>query len=101
MRQRYIPSNPEHDKLVKLRWSSVSRLLKLALPYRLHLTIAAVLTLLTSAVKLSVPVFGRIGVDRVVSSKSVSSVDTLALIVMGLFVLGATINFAQSLLIAY
>lgn len=101
MPPRNIPTNPEHDKLVKLTMSSVRRLLALAKPYRRQLIVAAFIMLLTSAVNLAMPVFGRAGLDRVVKTGSASALDHYAFIILGLVVIAASLIFTQSMLVAF
>ncbi len=96
-----MPSNPEHDKLVKLTWPSVRRLIALALPYKLQLGAASVIMLLTSAVNLSLPVFGKTAVDQVLKSGNVATLDRAALIIIALVILASGLSFSQFVLIAY
>ncbi len=93
-------SNPEHDKLTKLKWDSVSRLLKLAIPYRGILALAGVLVLFSTAVNLSLPLFARTALDRVLSQRSLDALDRLALAIIGLILLSAVFSFTQAVLIA-
>lgn len=101
MRQTHYPTNPEHDKLVKLSWPAVIRLLKLALPYKVHLAIGGTLMLFSSAVNLSLPLVARTALNRVIETKSASSLDRLAGLIFVLIAVSAALNFTQYLLIAF
>lgn len=100
MRQRYIPSNPEHDKLVKLTWDSVRRLLKLAAPYKAQIGLATALMLLSSLTNLSLPLIMRFAVDRVSASQSVSDLNRYAILIIGIILVGAFFGYVQYVLIA-
>jgi len=100
MRQTYIPSNPEHDKLKKLTWDSVFRLLKLAWPYRAAIAVAIVLMLLSSVATLSLPLLLRFVVDRVTKTQSIADLDRFALLIFGIIFLAAIFGFVQSVLIS-
>ena len=50
MRQQNYPSNPAFDRLAKLTWRSVVRLLGLAAPYKLPLIIGGILFWVLGAV---------------------------------------------------
>jgi ATP-binding cassette, subfamily B, bacterial MsbA len=100
MRQRYIPTNPEHDKLVKLSWASVRRLLLLAVPYKKQLIVAMFLMLIASGANLSVPLMIRFVVDKVTATKSFTDLNTYALIVIGIMAFSAVLGFVQYCLIS-
>ncbi|HTQ10603.1 MAG TPA: ABC transporter ATP-binding protein [Fimbriimonadaceae bacterium] len=100
MRQSYIPSNPEHDKLKKLTWDSVFRLLKLAWPYRAAIALAIVLMLLSSLATLTLPLMLRFAVDQVSKSQSAADLNRFALIIFSIILLAAVFGFIQSVLIS-
>ncbi|HVT13281.1 MAG TPA: ABC transporter ATP-binding protein [Fimbriimonadaceae bacterium] len=100
MRQRYTPSNPEHDKLHKLTWSSVKRLLKMAAPYKFQLALGTVLMLGSALANLSLPLVMRYAVDQVSKSLSVAELNRYALMVVGIVLLSAVFGFFQYVLIA-
>src|ERR1044072_6212855 len=100
MRQRYLPSNREHDKLVKLTWSSVTRLLGFAKPYRFQLTFAMILMLLASGANLSLPLVMRHAIDDVGRTRSVGDLNRYALMVIGIILFSAMLGFLQYILIA-
>jgi len=92
---------PTSDKLPKLTWPSITRLLSLALPYKWFLIGAGVLALLSSSANLALPLIARVALDRVLQTKSIHSLDLLAAAVVGLLVLSGAINFSQFYLLAY
>src|SRR5579862_4221478 len=100
MRQRYIPSNPEHDKLTKLTWASVRRLLAMALPYRSALALGTGLMLLSSLANLSLPLVMRFAVDKVSQTQSLSDLNRYALIVIGIILASASLGYCQYVLIS-
>lgn len=100
MRQQYGPAAHE-DRLAKLSWDSVSRLLKLAIPYKAVLIVGATLTLLSSAATLAMPLASRGALDKLLSTKTPSDLDRLALIIVALIVIAAALGFVQRLLVAY
>jgi subfamily B ATP-binding cassette protein MsbA len=100
LRQQHIARTP-NETLPKLSWSAVSRLLKLALPYKVHLGAAAVLMLLSSAVNLSLPLVARNALDGVLKSGSVQQLDLLALALIGLILVSGLFGFVQFYLVAY
>lgn len=93
-------SNPEHEKLVKLRWDSVARLLRLAVPYRRTLIFAAILMLFSTAVNLSLPLFARTALDHVLTVHSIADLDRMAMAIIGLVIVSAAFSFTQAVLIA-
>lgn len=97
---RYGRPLPTSDKLPKLTWPSITRLLRLTVPYRWYLAAAAVLALVSSAASLALPLVSKTALDRVLQTKSVHSLDMLALAIVGLFVLSGAVNFSQFYLLA-
>jgi subfamily B ATP-binding cassette protein MsbA len=100
MRQQYIPSNPEHDKLHKLTWDSVRRLLLMASPYKAALAAGMFLMLISSAANLSLPLVMRFAVDRVIKTRDVADLNHYAFIVIGIILFAAACGFVQYLLIS-
>lgn len=100
MRQQYVPSNPEHDKLVKLTWDSVRRLLAMALPYKVPLALGTLLMLLSSAANLSLPLVMRFAVDKVSKSLSIGDLNHFAVIIIGIIALSALFGYVQYVMIA-
>ncbi|MFI5385958.1 MAG: ABC transporter ATP-binding protein [Fimbriimonadales bacterium] len=100
MRQSYIPTNPEHDKLKKLTWESVFRLLKLAQPYRWFIAAAVVLMLASSAATLSLPLLLRFVVDQVTKTQSTADLNRFALLIFAILCGAAICGFIQSVLIS-
>ncbi len=100
MRQSYVPSNPEHDKLKKLTWESVLRLLRLAAPYRWSIGAAVLLMLASSSATLSLPLLLRFAVDRVTKSQQTSDLNRFALMIFGIITAAAVCGFIQSVLIS-
>jgi subfamily B ATP-binding cassette protein MsbA len=91
---------PTSDKLAKLTWPSITRLLRLTLPYRWYLASAAVLALISSAANLALPLVSRNTLDRVLQTKSIHTLDLMAAAIVGLFMLSGAVNFAQFYLLA-
>jgi subfamily B ATP-binding cassette protein MsbA len=85
----------------KLSVPALRRLLALALPYRRFLIGSALLMLCSSSISLSLPLFVRKAVNRVVATHQVQALDHLALMLVGLIVLGSLFSYAQFILIAY
>src|SRR5579862_2011030 len=100
MRQSYVPTNPEHDKLKKLTWDSVFRLLKLAIPYKVAIAFAMVLMLVSSFATLSMPLVLRFAIDRVTKTQSISDLNRFALIIFAIILVAALFGFIQSVLIS-
>ncbi len=97
---RYGRPLPTSDKLPKLTWHSIRRLLGLTRPYRWFLGAAAVLTLITSALNLALPLVARQALDNVLKSKDIHSLDMLAAAVVAIIVVSGGINFGQFYLLA-
>jgi len=90
----------DEDKLVKLSFAGVKRLFKLARPYRVQLVIAGLLTLVTSAVTLSLPLISQKGIDVVTKSHSLENLDSMVLKIVGLVLVSAMFGYAQYMLAA-
>ena len=67
----------DEDKLVKLSVNGISRLFQLAAPYKLQLIVAGLLTLVSSAVTLSLPLITQRGIDVVSKSHSLNNLDSM------------------------
>src|SRR5579871_2056911 len=100
MRQRYIPSNPEHDKLRKLTWESVRRLLAMSAPYKSSLALATVFSLISSLANLSLPLLMRQAIDRVSQTRLNSDLNHYGFLIVGIIVFAACFGFVQSILIS-
>ncbi|MEA2554612.1 MAG: ATP-binding cassette, subfamily bacterial MsbA [Fimbriimonadaceae bacterium] len=98
---RYSRPLPTSDKLPKLTWPSITRLLGLAGPYKWHLIGAAVLAVVSSTVSLAMPLVAKQALDRVLQTRSVHSLDMVAAAIVGLILLAGAINFSQFYLLAY
>jgi len=81
--------------------SAVKRLFALAQPYRRLLTGAGVLTLVSTAVSLALPLVVRSAVNRVAQTRQVHALDQLALSMIGLIVLSSLLRYTQFVLVAY
>ena len=75
---RYGRPLPTSDKLPKLTWPSIARLLRLALPYRWFLATAAILTLTPSGRNLAPPPVAKSALDQVLKTHSIHSLDLMA-----------------------
>ncbi len=100
MRQRYVPTNPEHDRLVKLTWSSVNRLLMLAAPYKAQLAVGTALMLTSSFANLSLPLVMRLAVDTVSKTGSLPQLNRYGLIIVAIMMFSALLGFMQYVLIS-
>jgi subfamily B ATP-binding cassette protein MsbA len=91
----------EPNPYAKLSLSALRRLLALAKPYRLLLSVAAVLMLISTAISLSMPLLAGKALDRVLATKRAGALDQFALLLVGLIVAGALVNYLEYLLVAY
>lgn len=98
---RHSQPLPTSDKLPKLTWPSITRLLTLAMPYKWYLLSAGFLALLSSTANLALPLIAREALDRVLQTRAIHSLDLLAAAVVGLLVLSGAINFSQFYLLAF
>lgn len=101
MNDETIPSPPEHEKLTTPTWTSIKRLLALALPYWRFLALGALLTLVSTAFSLSLPWIIKQGFDEVIASKSIANLDRYAILVVIVILAASAISFGQFVLIAY
>ncbi len=92
---------PPEETYAKLSVSAVRRIYALALPYRVLLLLAGVLTLFSTGISLSLPVVARSALDRTLHSHRVADLDLLALTLVGMVILGSALGYAQYLLVAY
>lgn len=99
MRNR--PSTTEQDRLVKPTWASIRRLVGLAAPYWPILALGGFLTLISTAVSLSLPWIIKRGFDETIASRSLANLDRYALIVVGVILVSSAISYGQFILIAY
>ncbi len=91
----------DEDKLVKLSVNGISRLFKLAAPYRARLLLAGTLTLVTSAITLSLPLLTQHGIDVVTKTHSLSSLNSMVLEIVGLVLLSSVFGYTQYMIAAY
>ncbi len=101
MNDETIPSPPEHEKLTTPTWTSIKRLLALALPYWRFLALGGLLTLISTAFSLSLPWIIKQGFDEVIDSKSIANLDRYAILVVIVILAASAISFGQFVLIAY
>lgn len=101
MRQSQYSAHMAEDRLAKLSWPAIFRLLKLAIPYKTALIVGAVLTLISSAFTLSLTLVSRWALDKVISTRRIEDLNRMALIIVGLIVASAVIRFIQSILVMY
>lgn len=81
--------------------SALRRLLRLALPHRGRLLLAGALMLVSTGISLSLPLVARGALDRVLQTHDVATLDRLALLLVGLVVVGSVFGYAQYLVVAY
>jgi subfamily B ATP-binding cassette protein MsbA len=84
----------------KISVSALRRLLRLALPHRASLLFAGVLMLVSTGISLSLPLAARGALDRVLKTHDLATLDHLALLLVGLVVVGALFSYAQYLVMA-
>ena len=85
----------------KVSLSAVRRLLALTGPYRLLLVGASILMVITSAITLSLPLFTKKAIDQFTQIHEGRVLDQLALVLIGLIVVGSVIGYAQYVMMAY
>jgi len=85
----------------KISVSALRRLLRLALPHRGRLLFATVLMLVSTGISLSLPLAARGALDRVLQTHNVATLDHLALLLVGLVLVGALFSYAQYLVMAH
>ena len=90
----------DEDKLVKLSVNGISRLFQLAAPYKLQLIVAGLLTLVSSAVTLSLPLITQRGIDVVSKSHSLNNLDSMVLKIVALVLVSAVFGYSQYMLAA-
>jgi len=95
------PLSTSSETRGKISVSALRRLLRLALPHRGRLLFATVLMLVSTGISLSLPLAARGALDRVLRTHSVATLDHLALLLVGLVVVGALFSYAQYLVMAY
>lgn len=95
------PSHPLEDKKPKLSAAAVRRLLALASSYKLPLGIAGFLMLLYTAIQLTYPLLIRKGVDSVMKTRHVSTLDHYAFLLVGLILMETVVGYIQFLLVAF
>jgi subfamily B ATP-binding cassette protein MsbA len=101
--KRPTRSSQTHDEDLKrkIEWAAVRRLLRLALPYRLRLALAGVLTLVSAGMQLLIPLLVRTSANVVQKTGNVSTLDRAAIALIGLVVLSTLINYSQYVISAY
>jgi ATP-binding cassette, subfamily B, bacterial MsbA len=103
MRHRHSSptSSESQDKLVRLTWPAVRRLLGLAAPHKRILILAGVLMLMGTGISLSFPLILRQAANDVVGTQNVAHLDRYVLWFVGLISLSAILGFTQFLLTSY
>ena len=101
MEQPSSPLSTSTETRGRISVSALRRLLRLALPHRGRLLFAGILMLVSTGISLSLPLVARGALDRVLKTHSVATLDRLALIMVGLVVVGAVFSYAQYLVMAY
>jgi len=91
----------DEDKLVKLSVTGINRLFRLAAPYKVKLIFAGFLTLLGSAITLSLPLITQRGIDIVTKTHSLASLDSMVAKIVGLVLLSAVFGYSQYMIAAY
>ena len=91
----------DEDKLVKLSVTGINRLFRLAAPYKVKLIFAGFLTLLGSAITLSLPLITQRGIDIVTKTHSLASLDSMVAKIVGLVLLSAVFGYSQYIIAAY
>jgi subfamily B ATP-binding cassette protein MsbA len=95
-------NTPDRDQTPpRFSLAAVRRLFALARPFRLLLSVAAVLMVISTGVSLSVPLVARQTLNSVVQTRQATALDRLALALIGLLLLGGVIGYLQFLLMAY
>src|SRR5579871_6194054 len=101
MESRTDKATPGAEAKPQVSLGAVRRLLTLARPHLPLLLAAGCLMLLSTAVSLSLPLLARQTVDQVLKTRQVSTLDHLALAMIGLILLGALLGYLQFLLMAF
>lgn len=99
--QSGYPTNPADERLKKLSWTSVKRLLSLAKDYKPQLAIAAFLTLFSSAATLNIPLVSKNSIDGILKNHTIADVDRMALAIVGIILLASALQFGQSMLVMF
>ncbi len=89
------------DKLVKLSVPGISRLFRLAVPYKGRLILAGILTLLSSAITLMLPLIIQRAIDNVNRTHQVNQLDSKVLLIAGLVLVSAALGYTQYMLAAF
>src|SRR5690242_242417 len=85
----------------RLSREAIRRLLELVKPHAGILTVAAILTLVHTALILALPLMARQALDRVIATHQIASLDRLLAMMVGLVLLIMAAGYAQYVLIAY
>ena len=96
-----VEAKKEEEAARRLSLQAVRRLLRLAWPHRSLLLVGGVLTLLNTGITLSLPLFARKALNRILQTHAITSLDHLALGLFGLITVGAAISYFQLMLVAY
>lgn len=91
----------EYSKITRESLQAIKRLLLLASPYRILLTVAGLLMLISTGISLSLPLAAKWSLDRVIKTHEVHSLDQLAIIMIALVIFGSFIGYAQYLMVAW
>jgi ATP-binding cassette, subfamily B, bacterial MsbA len=96
-----IQSPDEHAAKTPLTWSAVRRLLALAKPYWKLLVSAGILMLLSTGVSLYLPLAARSELDRVLQTRQIAALDTLAFQLIALLLVSTVLGYGEFLMVAY
>jgi len=91
----------EKDRLAKLTWPAVRRLVGLSGPYRRTLLMSGGLVLASTVISLSIPLLVRMAADEVQRTRSVGHLDRYAVGIFGLVLVSAVLGYFQFLLGAF
>jgi len=91
---------PAEDANQKLSFRSVWRLLSLAKPYKWRFVLGGLMTIVASGINLSLPVVGQRLMPQVLEERSITALNTVAISLGGLLVIGMTISFFQWSMVA-
>lgn len=89
------PDLGDKDRLGKLRWSAVKRLLLLAAPHRNALILAGLCMIVSTAINLSLPLVAREVVNQVTTNRSVADLDRFAFGMSALVFLSTAFGFTE------
>lgn len=88
------------EKLPKLTWSAVARLLSLAAPYRKKLVLAGFLMIISTGITLSYPLLMRRVIEDFTNTQSTARLDQSVIIFLGLIFVSAVLGYSNFLITA-